>query len=93
MQQQQTRVIKKYKNRKLYDTQESSYITLGDLITLLNENVDLQVLDSSGADITNEVVIKAIFESNLFGSFQFKELWSFLNSKKTTTENQAEQNG
>ncbi len=39
------RVIKKYPNRRLYDTVESRYITLADIRQLVNDKVDFLVID------------------------------------------------
>ncbi|NCX89163.1 MAG: polyhydroxyalkanoate synthesis repressor PhaR, partial [Betaproteobacteria bacterium] len=50
---QAVRQIKKYPNRRLYDTQTSAYITLGDVKTLVMEQSSFQVVDAkSGEDLT-----------------------------------------
>ena len=41
------RIIKKYPNRRLYDTATSSYITLGDVKQLVLDHVELQVVDAN----------------------------------------------
>jgi len=47
------RVIKKYPNRRLYDTVESRYITLADVRRLVVERIDFVVVDKkNNADIT-----------------------------------------
>jgi polyhydroxyalkanoate synthesis repressor PhaR len=47
-------VIKKYPNRKLYNTRSSAYITLDEMAELVRQGVDLQVLDhASGDDLTS----------------------------------------
>ena len=43
-------VIKKYANRRLYNTQSSSYITLDDLAKMTRNGVDFQVLDAKTGD-------------------------------------------
>ena len=43
-------IIKKYANRRLYNTDTSSYITLDDLAKMVRENVDFQVLDAKSGD-------------------------------------------
>ncbi len=56
-----TRVIKRYPNRKLYDTAQSSYITLRTLSDLIREGEEIQVMDYlSGADITHEILLQII---------------------------------
>ena len=57
------RVIKKYPNRRLYDTVESRYITLTDIKRLVVERVDFLVIDKkNGADITNSILLQVIGE-------------------------------
>ncbi len=47
------RMIKKYPNRRLYDTANSGYITLADVKLMVLENIDFQVIDAkSGDDLT-----------------------------------------
>jgi polyhydroxyalkanoate synthesis repressor PhaR len=55
------RVIKKYPNRRLYDTVESRYITLADIQRLVIEHVDLAVIDKrSMTDITHSILLQVI---------------------------------
>ncbi|WP_255989269.1 polyhydroxyalkanoate synthesis repressor PhaR [Chitinolyticbacter albus] len=62
------RVIKKYPNRRLYDTATSSYITLADVKQLVLDNTDIQVLDAkSGDDITRSVLLQIIMEEEAGG--------------------------
>lgn len=50
-------VIKKYANRRLYDTESSSYITLERLAEMVRQKRDFQVVDAkSGEDITHNVL-------------------------------------
>src|SRR6188768_3259881 len=57
------RVIKKYPNRRLYDTVESRYITLADIRRLVIENVDFVVTDKkSQQDITRSILLQVIAE-------------------------------
>jgi polyhydroxyalkanoate synthesis repressor PhaR len=57
------RVIKKYPNRRLYDTEQSKYITLADLKTLISDGTDIEVQDAnSGADITRAILLQIINE-------------------------------
>jgi len=48
--------IKKYKNRKLYNTVTGKYITNTDIITYLKNNVKFQVVTLDGGDITNKAI-------------------------------------
>lgn len=58
-----TVVIKKYANRRLYNTQSSSYITLDHLAKMTREGVDFKVLDAkSGTDITHQILTQIIME-------------------------------
>jgi polyhydroxyalkanoate synthesis repressor PhaR len=57
------RVIKKYPNRRLYDTAESRYITLADVRKLVIDKVDFVVLDkSTQEDITRSILLQVIAE-------------------------------
>lgn len=55
------RVIKKYPNRRLYDTVESRYITLADVRRLVVERIDFTVIDKkSQQDITRSILLQVI---------------------------------
>lgn len=59
----ETVVIKKYANRRLYNTKSSSYITLDHLAKMTREGVDFKVLDAkTGADITHQILTQIIME-------------------------------
>lgn len=56
-------VIKKYANRRLYNTDTSSYVTLDDLCDMVKEGSDFIVYDAkSGEDLTRSVLTQIIFE-------------------------------
>lgn len=66
------RVIKKYPNRRLYDTTNSCYITLADVKQLVLENVDIEVVDAkSGEDLTRSVLLQIILEEEASGAPMF----------------------
>ena len=57
------RIIKKYPNRRLYDTAVSSYITLGDVRQLIIDQVEVQVLEAkSQRDITRNTLLQIVLE-------------------------------
>jgi polyhydroxyalkanoate synthesis repressor PhaR len=57
------RVIKKYPNRRLYDTVESRYITLADVRRLVVEKIEFIVVDKkNSADITRSILLQVIAE-------------------------------
>ena len=59
----ETRIIKKYPNRRLYDTEVSSYITLEDVRQLVLQQVDFHVKDAkSNEDITRSILLQIIME-------------------------------
>ncbi|HEX8056387.1 MAG TPA: polyhydroxyalkanoate synthesis repressor PhaR [Novosphingobium sp.] len=63
-----TVIIKKYANRRLYNTRSSSYITLDHLAKMTRENVDYKVLDAkTGADITHQILTQIIMEEESSG--------------------------
>ena len=58
-----SRVIKKYPNRRLYDTSQSSYVTLEDVRNLVLSGEEFQVIDSrTKDDITRSVLLQIISE-------------------------------
>lgn len=55
--------IKRYQNRKLYDTQDSCYVTLEDIRDMIKEGQDLQVIDNaSKEDLTSVTLAQIILE-------------------------------
>jgi polyhydroxyalkanoate synthesis repressor PhaR len=61
--------IKKYANRRLYDTESSAYITLDRLAQMVREGREFEVLDAkSGEDITRQVLTQIIVDEEARGS-------------------------
>lgn len=61
-------VIKKYANRRLYDTETSAYITLEDLCDRVKEGKEFTVVDAkTGQDLTRQVLAQIIFEQETKG--------------------------
>lgn len=68
MQEQQIRIIKKYPNRRLYDTKTSAYITLGDVKGLVLGDENFKVVDAkSGDDLTRSILFQIILEEEAGG--------------------------
>ena len=66
--QSQLRLIKKYPNRRLYDTKTSSYITLADVKQMVLKQEDFQVIDAkSGDDLTRQILLQIILEEESGG--------------------------
>jgi len=66
------RLIKKYPNRRLYDTQTSSYITLADVKELVLKHEDFQVIDAkSNEDLTRSILLQIILEEESAGAPMF----------------------
>jgi polyhydroxyalkanoate synthesis repressor PhaR len=62
------RLIKKYPNRRLYDTETSTYITLTDVKQLVLENEEFKVLDAkSSEDLTRSILLQIILEEESGG--------------------------
>ncbi|MEM6730678.1 MAG: polyhydroxyalkanoate synthesis regulator DNA-binding domain-containing protein [Myxococcota bacterium] len=58
------KVVKRYANRKLYDTERSCYVTLDDISGMIKAGEDVQVVDNkSGEDLTTVTFAQIIFES------------------------------
>jgi polyhydroxyalkanoate synthesis repressor PhaR len=57
------RIIKKYPNRRLYDTEKSTYITLAEVLKIIREDKEFKVVDAeSGEDITRSILVQIIIE-------------------------------
>jgi polyhydroxyalkanoate synthesis repressor PhaR len=56
------RVIKKYANRRLYDTEASRYVALEDIRQLVMDGRHLRVVDQGGEDITRGILLQIIVE-------------------------------
>src|ERR687895_952615 len=64
----QLRLIKKYPNRRLYDTKTSSYITLADVKQMVLKQEEFQVVDAkSGEDLTRQILLQIILEEESGG--------------------------
>jgi polyhydroxyalkanoate synthesis repressor PhaR len=64
----ESRIIKKYPNRRLYDTTESRYITLADIRDLVLQKTEFTVIDKkSGDDITRTILLQVISEQEQHG--------------------------
>jgi polyhydroxyalkanoate synthesis repressor PhaR len=69
---QPTRIVKKYPNRRLYDTETSSYITLQDVKKLVLGQVDFRVEDAKTKDdLTRSILLQIILEEETAGSPMF----------------------
>ncbi|WPB59404.1 polyhydroxyalkanoate synthesis repressor PhaR [Xylophilus sp. GOD-11R] len=68
------RVIKKYPNRRLYDTATSAYITLAEVRQLVMDSVLLVVRDAkTGEDLTRSILLQIILEEEAGGAPMFSE--------------------
>lgn len=66
------RLIKKYPNRRLYDTKTSSYITLADVKELVLKHEEFRVVDAkSGDDLTRSILLQIILEAEAGGAPMF----------------------
>jgi polyhydroxyalkanoate synthesis repressor PhaR len=66
------RIIKKYPNRRLYDTETSSYITLADVKKLVLDHVDFRVEDAkTKEDLTRSILLQIILEEETAGAPMF----------------------
>ncbi|HLB59123.1 MAG TPA: polyhydroxyalkanoate synthesis regulator DNA-binding domain-containing protein [Bdellovibrionota bacterium] len=59
-----SKIIKRYQNRKLYDTEASTYVTLDDIASMIRRGEDVTVVDNkSKKDITSNTLTQIILES------------------------------
>ncbi|MBA3034127.1 MAG: polyhydroxyalkanoate synthesis repressor PhaR [Gammaproteobacteria bacterium] len=69
---EQARLIKKYPNRRLYDTRTSTYITLVDVKVLVLKHEEFRVVDAkSGDDLTRSILLQIILEEEAGGAPMF----------------------
>jgi polyhydroxyalkanoate synthesis repressor PhaR len=58
-----TKIVKRYQNRKLYDTEASTYVTLDDIAKMIRDGEDVKVIDNkSKKDLTSVTLAQIIFE-------------------------------
>jgi polyhydroxyalkanoate synthesis repressor PhaR len=58
------RLIKRYQNRKMYDTSEKTYVNLNDIEAMIRENIEVKIIDNvTGEDITRQVLIQLVMRS------------------------------
>ena len=58
------KIVKRYSNRKLYDTERSTYVTLDDIAEMIRAGEEVRVIDNkSGEDLTSVTLAQIIFES------------------------------
>ncbi len=85
------RLIKKYPNRRLYDTQTSKYITLDDARQMVVDKVPFKVVDQkTGEDLTRAILLQIIMEQENSGDSMFNTdvLTNFIrNYSETSREN------
>ena len=80
--------IKKYSNRRLYNTETSAYITLDDIVTLIKKELDFKVVDvDTQTDITSSILTQIILEKenagiNLIPAHILKQIILFNENKK-----------
>ena len=80
--------IKKYSNRRLYNTQTSAYITLDDIVILIKKELDFKVTDvDTQNDITSTILTQIILEKenagiNLIPAHILKQIILFYENKK-----------
>jgi polyhydroxyalkanoate synthesis repressor PhaR len=84
------RTIKKYPNRRLYDTANSGYITLADVKQMVLDNIDFQVVDAkSNEDLTRAILLQIILDEEgggvpMFSSEMLAQMIRFYGSAQQT---------
>ena len=82
-------LIKKYSNRRLYNSSESKYINFKELFELIKNNIDFKIEDhKTGEDLTQEILLQTIFEfkntsKNVFTVSFIKKLFLILNKNNS----------
>jgi polyhydroxyalkanoate synthesis repressor PhaR len=84
------RTIKKYPNRRLYDTANSGYITLADVKQMVLEGIEFRVVDAkSGDDLTRAILLQIILDEDsagvpMFSSEMLAQMIRFYGSAQQT---------
>ena len=84
------RTIKKYPNRRLYDTSSSGYITLADVKQMVLDNIEFQVIDAkTGDDLSRTILLQIILEEEaggmpMFSSEMLAQMIRFYGSAQQT---------
>ena len=84
------RTIKKYPNRRLYDTANSGYITLADVKQMVLENLEFQVIDAkTGDDLTRSILLQIILDEEgsgvpMFSADMLSQMIRFYGSAQQT---------
>ena len=87
---EETRLIKKYPNRRLYDTANSGYITLVDVKQMVLDNVEFQVIDAkTNEDLTRTILLQIVLEEEaggmpMFSSEMLAQMIRFYGSAQQT---------
>jgi polyhydroxyalkanoate synthesis repressor PhaR len=90
----EVRLVKKYPNRRLYDTAHSGYITLADVKQMVLEGIDFQVVDAkTGDDLTRSILLQIILEEEsagvpMFSSEMLAQMIRFYGSAQQTVMGQ-----
>ncbi len=84
------RTIKKYPNRRLYDTANSGYITLADVKQMVLENIEFQVIDAkTGDELTRSILLQIILDEEgsgvpMFSADMLSQMIRFYGSAQQT---------
>src|SRR5579871_3801008 len=91
----ETRVVKRYANRKLYDTQKSRYVTLDQIAEMIRAGEDVKIVDNnSKEDLTAITLAQIIFEEEKKASFlPLSALRNIIQSGGQSIQNFASQAG
>ena len=82
-------LIKKYSNRRLYNSSKTKYIHFKELFELIKNNIDFKIEDhKTGEDLTQEILLQTIFEfkntsKNVFTVSFIKKLFLILNKNNS----------
>ena len=82
-------IVKRYGNRRLYNTETSSYVNYQDLIEMIREGRDMQVIDSrTKEDVTKSILIQIILEEekNKKSMLPVEFLFQLIRSREETAQ-------
>ncbi len=86
------RIVKRYENRKLYDTTEKRYVSLDDIAGFVRAGEEVEVVDNAtGADLTAHTLAKVILEATPGGALQPQFLHDLVRASNRLVEGGREQ--
>lgn len=80
------RFIRKYRNRKLYDKESHTYITLGEVLKMYQDGQKLKIVDFDERDITEETIIQSVVQTGIGDQKLRDTILKYARKEQTTAQ-------